>query len=127
MKQRIQVGADHGIPVVIGHHRKKAVLNDPGIVDQHVDVSRSLRSGIDNRLGPTCRTDIALDDGNRSWERSSIIGKRASSCIIVQIGGKHLRTAPGESEGYGPPDTAGTAGDDHDFIVKFHRYSGSFV
>ncbi len=37
VEQRIEIGVDHGMPLLGGHAVKGAVAGDPGIVDQNFD------------------------------------------------------------------------------------------
>ena len=53
----LEVDGDDGVPLLLGHVDQHAVAQDPGVVDQHVEVAERLHGGVDHPLA-------ALPDGD---------------------------------------------------------------
>ncbi len=49
-EDRLQVGVEHGVPVLVLHAHGEHVARDAGVVDQHVQPAVLLDDGVDQRL-----------------------------------------------------------------------------
>ena len=123
MKKRIEIVADHRVPVILGHHRQPAVTDDTGIVDEHVYMPCRLRSLVDQQLSPFGTADVGPDRCNTARQA---LGQRQgciSGSLIGKIGGINLRSGSGKGQCDGPADSARAASDHNDIICKIHDES----
>ncbi|GCC46314.1 hypothetical protein chiPu_0030385, partial [Chiloscyllium punctatum] len=92
IEQRIEIGADHRVPLRLGHSMQRGVAHDTGVVDQDVDrPNRRFHLADTGRAGFEVR-DIPLEDAD-----SGLVVKPARGLGIPCIAGRHLIPRPGES------------------------------
>jgi hypothetical protein len=91
------------------------------IVHQHVDAAEAIQGLADDLLGEGGITDIA---GNAFTFAASGLYQFACGIgivVFVQIGDQHICAFMGESDRYGPADTAVSASDDGDLVAQLAR------
>jgi hypothetical protein len=140
----LQVDVDHRVPLVLGHVDDHAVTQDPGVVDEDVEVTEGLDGGVDE---PLCalpgRHAVAVGERLASHavdlvdhllcRRDVAAGAVGRAAEVVD---DHLGALGGEEDGVLAPDPPPGPGDDrhpsvksthalrHPFLVRWRRLIG---
>ena len=116
----LEVDADHGVPLRLGHVREHPVAQDAGVVDEHVQVAEGLHRRVDQALGGVEVGDVVvvgdglaagrLDLGHDLLGRRGVgAGALGRSAEVVH---HDLGALGGEQERVLPPDPPPCSGDD---------------
>ena len=97
------VGAEHRLAVLIGHFQERRVLQDPGVVDEDVDLAR----GAGQLLGEARVVQVARE--RLHW---SLFLQRGELGFAAS-GGEHFRARLRERQRRGSADARACAGDQH--------------
>ena len=103
-----QIGAHHGVPIVIAHLQERAVARDPGVVDDDVDGAVLFRYFFAGFLHGVEIADIEFYRGNARF-----FGELTGRLVIAGvIGNDRTITFVTQSFANSPTDSARTAGYD---------------
>ena len=116
----LQVHPQHGIEVGLGKVEEVRSLDDPGIVDQHVEPAAPFERGVDKGAGIVRAADIGADELGAAARLLDGL-RRRPPLRLVDVR-HHDRPAFGrERPGTGKPDPARGTRDDHRLALKPHR------
>ncbi len=122
----LQMHADHGVPLVLGHIGEAAVAQDAGIVHEHMQVAEAADRELDQLGGLPPVADIMTADFGLAAAGDDLLCHMLGRCqigaIALQISAEvvddNAGAGGGECQRMGAPETAAGAGDDGDTSVE---------
>ena len=107
-----QVGAEHGVDVLVGHVGQPALREDPGVGAQHVDAAQPVRRHLGHPRAVSPHADVG-QQVRHAGAAGGQLGRGRLGRGRVAAGDQHPRAAAGEHPGDALADAPGAAGD-HD-------------
>ena len=124
-ERALQVDTNDGVEVGLRHLEQHAVAEDPGVVDQHVELPEAVDRLLDQVLGPVPVGHVVVVGGRLAALATDDLGHRLGRPLVSPLagdGGAHvvdddLGALLGQQQRLAPPDAVPGTGDDRDLPV----------
>ena len=110
-----QIRIQYGLPIRFFHAHEQSVTGDAGIIDENIHGTKLCLDGFDHIGHGLFVCYVTLEHSGGCAQGFGLLLRFFGSCRITGIDDGHIGSFPGQQQGYGAADAAGTACYDRSF------------